>query len=286
MWYITQKMVTTILVPSTACFFNNIMYITPLAKVLQVRFDKKLGAINPYPWVLMIFNCFGWLIYSCLQPDIFLFWSVFPGMTLGIFYTLTAFGVLGVKNKFEEKLREGMELMIMTGVIFWGIIIMLITQILVAIPNGDHIALNMIRYVASSFQVMFLFSPLSTLTTVIRTRDSSSLHMPMAIVNGTNCVLWVLYGIVKGDPFLWVPNFLGLICTAPQIILIFLFPAHETVSPLSQSMHMKVTDANTPRSNRMQGMMKMMSTVFNKGRRDGDIGTEYRTVTGISREFI
>jgi solute carrier family 50 protein (sugar transporter) len=49
------------------------------------------------------------------------------------------------------------------------------------------------------FLVIFYSSPLSTLAMVIKTRNSESIHGPLAIANGINGILWTVYGVNQSN---------------------------------------------------------------------------------------
>ena len=51
--------------------------------------------------------------------------------------------------------------------------------------------------------VCYYTAPLSTLVKVVRTKDSSSLHVPLCIMNFFNMVLWLSYGAAIHNPFIW-----------------------------------------------------------------------------------
>lgn len=56
--------------------------------------------------------------------------------------------------------------------------------------------------------ILFLFylSPLSTALHVVRHRDSTSLTLPLCIMNAVNGAFWTAYGLILSDAFVWVPN--------------------------------------------------------------------------------
>jgi solute carrier family 50 (sugar transporter) len=59
---------------------------------------------------------------------------------------------------------------------------------------------------------------------VLRNRDSSSLTLPMCIMNTANGTLWLIYGLVLSDPFIWVPHGSGALLGVLQTVLRRVFP--------------------------------------------------------------
>jgi uncharacterized protein with PQ loop repeat len=75
---------------------------------------------------------------------------------------------------------------------------------------------------------MYYTSPLSTLADVLRHRDSSSLTLPMSVMNVVNGLLWLVYGLVRSDAFIWLPNGVGACLGAVQVFLCCIFPRRQT----------------------------------------------------------
>ena len=61
--------------------------------MLDARKAEDLGTLNPVPWAFILANCVGWLHYSFVTNNKYVFWSNAPGAVLGTFFTLTAVGL-------------------------------------------------------------------------------------------------------------------------------------------------------------------------------------------------
>jgi solute carrier family 50 protein (sugar transporter) len=72
--------------------------------------------------------------------------------------------------------------------------------------------------------VFFYGAPLSTILTVLQTRNSASIHLLTMATNTANGVFWGAYGLAVLDPFIYVPNGLGAALGVVQIVLILTFP--------------------------------------------------------------
>ena len=89
-------------------------------------------------------------------------------------------------------------------------------------PEGN-IREQVSGWVAVIALLVFYTSPLSDLSNVIRTKDASSISLPLAIANGINGMLWSAYGLAIGDAFVYAPNIAGVLTTIIQLILLFMF---------------------------------------------------------------
>lgn len=72
--------------------------------------------------------------------------------------------------------------------------------------------------------VFFYGAPLSTIMTVLKTRNSASIHIPNMITCTLNGTFWTAYGIAIMDPFISVPNGLGTLFGVIQVFLCLIFP--------------------------------------------------------------
>ena len=72
--------------------------------------------------------------------------------------------------------------------------------------------------------VFFFGAPLSTIFIVLRTRNSSTIHLGTMVLNILNTTFWLLYGLSIMDPYICIPNGLGLLLGIAQGVLCMFFP--------------------------------------------------------------
>lgn len=56
-----------------------------------------LQDLNPIPFPIVIANCVAWVAYAIVSKDPYVFLANDPGVLLGLFYTLSAYGYADVK---------------------------------------------------------------------------------------------------------------------------------------------------------------------------------------------
>lgn len=105
----------------------------------------------------------------------------------------------------------------------------------ISLKSGDT-GKFIVGITANLFTVCYYAAPCSNMLNVIKTKDASSLYLPMAIANLLNATSWIVYGIFGlGDPLVYGPNALGWILTFFQLILIFLYGSKEESESKSDS---------------------------------------------------
>jgi len=50
----------------------------------------SLGDLNPLPWAFMTGNCVGWVIYSFMRKDLFLFIANAPGVFVSAYLNIVS----------------------------------------------------------------------------------------------------------------------------------------------------------------------------------------------------
>ncbi len=105
-------------------------------------------------------------------------------------------------------------------VIFWLAIISFISFLKLELSQRQ-----LVVGIAVNINLLFFYgAPLSTIFTVLRTRDSSSIHRRTMIMNTMNGIFWTAFGFGTVDYFISVPNGLGAILGFVQMFLCLVMP--------------------------------------------------------------
>merc|ERR1740117_1780262 len=101
-----------------------------------------------------------------------------------------------------------------------------------AVANGAVLGEALGIY-ASIFFIILCSSPLSTISKVIKTKNSSSILGQLTIAQCINTTLWSIYGLAVKDRFVYGPNIIGLGLGLIQLGLKILFPVPSSSSSSS-----------------------------------------------------
>jgi solute carrier family 50 protein (sugar transporter) len=58
--------------------------------------------LNPLPFPAIVANCAGWVAYSYITQDVLVLWPNVAGFLLGMFYTLSAYGLADTKTRDRQ----------------------------------------------------------------------------------------------------------------------------------------------------------------------------------------
>lgn len=79
-----------------------------------------------------------------------------------------------------------------------------------------HTLLSILGFLAATTAASLFFPQVWSAWRMRRTHDLSWL---MILIGVANSCLWLLYGVLKADPFIYVTNSLGLIATLMLLLL-------------------------------------------------------------------
>ena len=195
------------------------MFSAPTKAVLKARQERSLGSLNPLPFAAQTANASAWIAYAYilapkdLQASALIYWPNQIGMMLGLFFTVSCYGLATTKVRDRQ----------LAILLFFAFAIPLIGAIGVMLQLNQHGLQLLWGYTSNFILLMYYSSPLSTVITVFRTKSAATLHLPLAAMQICNGGLWTGYGLAISDPFVWVPNAVGA-CTGILLsTLIFIF---------------------------------------------------------------
>jgi solute carrier family 50 protein (sugar transporter) len=209
--------------PRLGIFTSTALYLSPMASFLSAVKSKSIGELNPLPLNLMAIVSIAWLAYGLCVRDPFVALSNILGCVVSIGYVV---GVLPLLTG-DDKLRFNQ------GVLIGGAAVSLGLWTFLSLSNIPvfHMG-NALGMYASVLFVVFCFSPLSSIGTVLKKKDSASILGPLTLTQVVNTSLWSAYGLAIGDSFVWGPNLVGLGLGLVQLALKLVFPSKNKVDGL------------------------------------------------------
>ena len=209
-----------VVAPVIGLTLANVMFFSGVPAMLRCKREGSLGDMNPAPFPVVLANCVGWMGYSLLIHDYFLFFGNAPASMVGMYFTLVGYGL----SAPESETRRQMERLVM-GLMSATLCVVFYLG-LVAVDTGTSAAdKQTVMGLFCNFVLLVYYAvPLTTIREVLETRDSRSLFAPMAAANTANGLAWFCYGIALKDPYLMAPNGVGAGLGLVQLVLIRTYP--------------------------------------------------------------
>ena len=186
---------------------------TPIKALMDCEIKKSLGVMNPLPSVTFLMTNIIWVIYSSLIKDIFVLITNSLLLTINFQITLRAYKLS------SEPLRNQMEIILHS--FSWTII--LFAYIFAYDPYES--TLFAFGIIAMLMNITIFIAPLIVIREVVSTKDSTKIYAPFAIAALLSCTFWSIYAVVIGNSNILVPNLIGGILSALQMVLTRVYPA-------------------------------------------------------------
>lgn len=196
--------------PIAVVVISNAMYFTPLSSLNTAVARGTLGPLNPVPWAFMTGSCLGGAAYAYLRRNLFLFLSNAPGIVVSLWLNM---GAAKLQYHRDPGGSTPQERMVSAVVLIW---IVVLTGAAALSPG---LRVEVVGVCVNANLIVFFWAPLSTIRTVMREKDSRSIHVGTMVVNCANSVFWCAYGLVLWDFFVLAPSLVGLCFGIAQVIL-------------------------------------------------------------------
>jgi len=197
--------------PVLAC---QMLWVAPFPTMQEVAKKETTEGLPPLPYFSMMANGFLWMGYGSMTMD----WTIITpnatGFLAGAYYSYNF-------NKHNSgqfdltpyKVGTLGSMLAVSGVIA---------------ATDPATAKGILGYAGCLVCVAMLSGPLTVMKEVLETKSTKSLPAPMAVATVLNCTLWSSFGLfIIDDPFIYVPNLLGLGSGLTQCALIAKFGMYK-----------------------------------------------------------
>jgi len=209
----TCQIMTTIVCPLIGTILAIVLFLAPMRQMREIwRSGQWTPALNPLPFPLIVANCTAWILYGLLKKDP---WIVTPnilGQALGLFYF-----VVTVPHLNQRQTRT------FTVILLAGLLIPNIGAAVAFIGVDGPTGKSVMGWTCVIILVAFYSSPLTSMAQVIKTKDSSTIAVPLAVAALLNSAFWVIYGLFIADAFVWAPNAIGAVTAIVQLSLCIIY---------------------------------------------------------------
>ena len=216
----------------------------------------------------MLFNCLGWVAYAILIDNLFVFFGNIFALILSVWLNMVALELqyaefqsaeirrsiclaLGDSSQQGKGLQSSTANPLDVAKIVWDVavqntrgptahktIILGLTTIWATLlsivcfgrsftPETKELIIG----IGVNLNLVFFYgAPLSTILTVVKTRSCSTIHAPTTYTMFLNGFFWAVFGFAVVDWFIAIPNSLGALLAAVQIVLCLVYPRVATTS--------------------------------------------------------
>ncbi|KAK1357828.1 Bidirectional sugar transporter SWEET [Heracleum sosnowskyi] len=188
------------------------LFLSPIPTFRKIIKAKSVQEYKPHPYVATLLNCAMWSLYGMpfVNPDDILVLTINgAGFVLQLVY-VTIFILYS-----NWATRKTMLVYISIEAVFF-VVVVIITVVALPTHHGRSMLIGLISIV---FNIIMYISPLTVMQRVIKTKSVKFMPLALSVASFSNGIIWTIYALLKFDPYLLIPNALGAISGAVQLVL-------------------------------------------------------------------
>lgn len=205
-----------------------ILYTIPTSDMIEIYKTKKTDKFPYLILVVSIINCFFWLLYGLITQQIGIIMGNSFGITLNTIFWIIYLYCMNINTKNK---------------------LFLTIFTLVSIPLFFRLWLwsGVTKEVTGTFALLFSMtlsvSPMQNIRKCIEEKDSSYIPIRIVCVAFISAVIWFIYGLIKMDLIVLVPNIWALLTSSIQIYFYLKNSDSKTVNEDSSETTMYLKDS-------------------------------------------
>jgi len=178
----------------------------------EIRRKKTSDGTNPAPFLMGFISGFFWLRYGFLKEDNSVLTVNTIGVTSQLLYLMYFYSYTRVKTSIHRQLA--LVIACSLGMVVYVHLNLSTPQVAISHLGMMCMILNIITFAA----------PLAGLRDVIKDQSCESLPLPLCVANLLVSAQWFLYGILVSDPYIKMPNSIGIFLSLIQLSLFLVYP--------------------------------------------------------------
>ncbi|XP_008783153.2 bidirectional sugar transporter SWEET4-like [Phoenix dactylifera] len=188
------------------------LFLSPVPTFMRIRKKGSVEEFSPFPYLATLLNCMMWVVYGLPM--------VHPHSILVI--TINGSGVI-IELSFVLLFllySQGSKRFVVLAMLFGEIAFVGIVTLLVLILAHTYERRSLIVGVVCVFLCAMMYaSPLSVMKMVIKTRSVEFMPLFLSLASFFNGTCWTAYALIRFDPYITIPNALGVIFAVAQLVL-------------------------------------------------------------------
>lgn len=193
------------------------LFLTGVPICMKITRTKSTVNVASVPFLAGLFNTGLWLNYGILTGNPMVYVVSFIGAVLHVLYVVVYYSYCPNQPAIFKAFVS-----ICLGLLGF----MSFTNLKSELSTGVWLA-GLVACVAT---IGFIAAPLADLGTVMKTKSTATIPLPMVIGNTVLSILYTWYGILIQDTFMLIPNFIGTVVSIFTLSLFFIYPTSKTSS--------------------------------------------------------
>ncbi|KAM0938097.1 putative SWEET sugar transporter [Dioscorea sansibarensis] len=188
------------------------LFVSPMPTFYKIWKRKDVEDFSPIPYLATLLNCALWVFYGMpfVHPKSLLIVTINGfGLVIEALYIIMCF----IYSKRKLRLK-------MLGIFLVEVAFMAIVILVVMLAFHTHaLRTKFVGSLCVIFGALMYGSPLSVMRLVIRTKSVKYMPFFLSLAGFLNGIDWTIYGFIRFDIFVVLPNGIGSILGLGQLVL-------------------------------------------------------------------
>ncbi|KPI85594.1 hypothetical protein ABL78_5332 [Leptomonas seymouri] len=204
---------------------------SPVITVNNMRRVKSIGVMTITFFCALFLNCNVWAMYGAQTTAAPVIICNTTGSAIAAYCILSFLTVARLEEKSGHVLQSTTYRVALLSAMFTCLLVLFIMILMLCLMNFKSLSASsqLNGIIGGVCSVFMLSSPLGMAKEIIKTKNAESLQPVMVVFATVNSVLWTLYGILKQDIYIALPNVLCTLACFFQIFLLLRYGRHASV---------------------------------------------------------
>lgn len=201
----------------SATAFNVLLQLSPLRLITEIRMHKSVLSYSPFPLIALTACGYQWSFYGFFAYTetanvgfLMLIYANILGLVLGLYYMLYF-------HFFADQASRNSIYLQSAGILAVFACEYVYCYSALSDINGSLFVAGLL---SAAISILVSFSPMVSLPEAVRKHSIDSVPVDMCVASLISSVLWLFCGLLLGDPWVLIPNFIGVIFGFIQIAAI------------------------------------------------------------------
>lgn len=188
------------------------LFLSPVPTFVRIWKKKSVEQYSAVPYLATLVNCLVWTLYGLpiVHPGSILVVTINGSGTAIECAYIILFLIFSDKKK-----RLKVVLFVLLELIFIGVL----TLLVLTVAHSHKKRSMIVGTICILFNIMMYASPLAVMKLVITTKSVEFMPFFLSLASLANGVAWTTYALIRFDPFITIPNGLGILFGVAQMIL-------------------------------------------------------------------
>ncbi|OAY84229.1 Bidirectional sugar transporter SWEET4, partial [Ananas comosus] len=192
------------------------LFLSPAPTFYTIWKKGSVEQFSPVPYLCTLLNCMMWVVYGIpmVHPHSMLVITINgSGLAIELAYVL----LFLVYSRGKKRLQVFVVLVAETA------FVALVALLVLTLAHTHEQRSMIVGVLCVIFGTMMYAAPLSVMKMVIQTKSVEYMPLSLSLASFFNGICWTAYALIRFDPYITIPNGLGVMFAVAQLVLYVMY---------------------------------------------------------------